>query len=91
MEATLPSFGVYVELDEEPTEEEFSVVISALSNGKRREKMVFLLKFPVKENNVLPQLHALLLQCWQQLEIPHKMWDAKIVTTYKKGRQERLK
>ena len=34
MEAVLPSFGVYTELNEDPTEEELSEAISTLSNGK---------------------------------------------------------
>ena len=34
MTAALPSFGVYAESNEEPTEKEFSEAISALSNGK---------------------------------------------------------
>ena len=34
MEEVLPSVGVYTELDEEPTEEELSEAISALSSGK---------------------------------------------------------
>lgn len=41
MEAVLSSFGVFSELDEEPTEGELSEAISVLSN----ERMVFLLKF----------------------------------------------
>ena len=34
MEAVLPSFGVYAELDDEPTEEQLSEDISSLSNEK---------------------------------------------------------
>ena len=34
MEAVFTSFGVYPELDDEPTEEEIFEAISALSNGK---------------------------------------------------------
>ena len=34
MEAVLPSFGVYAELDEEPVKEEITEAISVLSNGK---------------------------------------------------------
>ena len=34
MEAVLPSFGIYAELDEKPAEEELSEAISVLSNGR---------------------------------------------------------
>ena len=50
--------------------------------GKRLVKMVFLMKFWVKDF-LLPRLHALLLQCWWKRKIPHKMQDTKIVTLYK--------
>ena len=65
MQAVLPSFGVYAELDKDPTEEGLSETISALSNGKAPcEDMVFLLKVLRKNKAVLlPRLYALLLQC----------------------------
>ena len=71
MEAVLPSFGVYAELDEKLTEEELSEAISRLSNGKAPGEC----GIPVdifKENiDVLfVRLHALLLPCWRQREIP---------------------
>lgn len=72
-------FGVFTELDEEPTQGELSVTIMALSNGRAQSKDDIPAEI-FKENKdvVLPQLHALLLQCWQQCEIPHK-----ICTLYK--------
>ena len=84
MEAVLPSFGLYAEFDEEPTEEEFSEAISALSNGKASGEDGIPAEIVTKTTDVLLSwLHALLLQYWQQREIPYKMRDAKIVTLYK--------
>ena len=60
MEAILPSFGVYAELDEEPTEEELSEAISALSNGKAGEDGIPAEIFKENKDVLLPQLHALL-------------------------------
>ena len=81
MVAVLPSFGVYTELDEEPTEEELSEAISTLSNGKAPEEDgIPAVSFKENKDVLLPRLHALLLQCWRQRKIPHKMRDAKVVT-----------
>ena len=83
MEAVLPSFGVYAELDDAPTEEELSEAISALSNGKAPGEDGFPAEI-FKENKdfFLLQLHALLLQHWWQCKIPHKMRDTNIATLY---------
>ena len=64
MESVLPSVSVFAELDEELNEEELSEAISALSNGKARGEGGIPAE-NVKENKdvLLPQLHALLLQC----------------------------
>ena len=83
-EEVLPSFGVYAELDEETTEEELSEAINQLSSGKAPgEDGIPADIFEKNKNVLLLRLHALLLQCWRQREIPHKMRDANIVTLYK--------
>ena len=81
MEAILPSFGVYAELDEELTEEELSEAINALLNGRAPGEDGIPAEI-VKEDkdDLLPQLYAFLLQCWQQHQIPHKMRSTKIIT-----------
>ena len=87
MEEVLPSFGVYAELDEEPTQEELSEAISVLSNGKAPgEDGIPAELFEENKDILLPRLYALLLQCWRQREIPHKMRDP----VQKYGRQGRL-
>ena len=64
MEAVLPSFGVHVELDKQPTKEELSEAISALSNGKTPGgDGIPAEMFKENKDIVLPRLHALLLQC----------------------------
>ena len=61
MEAVLPSFGVHAELDEEPTEEELSWAISALSKGKvLGEEGIPAEIFQENKDVLLPQLHAML-------------------------------
>ena len=65
----MPSFGFYAKLDEECTEEELSETISALSNGKALGKDGIPADIFMENKAVLlPQLHALLLQCWKQGE-----------------------
>ena len=83
LEAVLASFKVFAELDEEPSKEELSEAISALPNGKGPGKDGIPAEIFKENRDVLPWLHALLLQCWWQHEIPHKMRDAKIVALYK--------
>ena len=84
MRAVLPSFGVFAELAEEPIKEELSEVVGALSNGKEPDKDGIPAEIFKEDKDVLlRQLHAVLLQFWQQCEIPHKMQDARIVTLCK--------
>ena len=64
-------------MDEDPTEEELSEAIDSLSNSKTPGED------GIPADVLLPQLHALLLQCWRQRETPHIMRDAKIVTLCK--------
>lgn len=68
-------FDVIAELDEEPTEGKLSEVISSLSNWRDSGEDVIHAEI-LKENKDLPQVHAWLLQCWRQHEIPLKMQDA---------------
>ena len=80
MEEVLPSFGVYAELDDVPTEEELS---EALSNGKAPgEDGIPAENFKENKDVFLLQLHALLLQHWWQCKKPHKMRDTNIATLY---------
>ena len=83
MEEVFPSFGVYAELDEEPTEEELSEATSALSKGKAPGEDCIAAEILKENKDLLLPRHALLMQCWRQHEIPHKMQDAKVVTLYK--------
>ena len=65
MEYVLPSFGVYVELGEEPTEDELSEATSALSNGNAQgEDGIPAKMLNGNKDAPLPRLHALLLYCW---------------------------
>ena len=58
----------------------------AMSNGKAPgEDDIPAEIFKENKDVLLPQLHALLPQCWRQRGIPHTMRDAQIVTLYKNG------
>ena len=83
MEAVLPSVRLFADLDEEPTEDKLSEAIIALSNVMELGKDGIPAEILKEHKDVLlPHLHALLLQCWRQREIPHKLRDAKIVSRY---------
>ena len=80
----LPNLPQMAELDEKPTLKELSDAIDHLSPGKAPgsdnipAEILHDLKGPL-----LPRLYELLIQCWEEGEIPHDMRDAKIVTLYK--------
>ena len=58
--------------------------------GKRLgEDSIHAESFKENKDVLLPQLHALLLQCWRQREMPHKMRDTKIVTLYQKKKKKK--
>ena len=74
MEEVLPLFSKYAELNEESTKEDLSEAKSELSNGKAPgEDGIPAEIFKENKDVLLSPLHALLLQCCQQCEIPHKL------------------
>lgn len=66
MEAVLYCFAIFVRLDAEPIEEEFSVAIAFLSNGVVPSVDGIPAKIFNENNDVLLQLmHAMLLKLWR--------------------------
>ena len=84
LDQALPSLPVISELDDEPTKQELLEALNSLPSGKATGEDNIPAEV-LKENSevLLQHLHSLLLQCWRQQEIPHKMRNAKIVTLYK--------
>ena len=80
----LPNLSQMADLDEKPTLKELSDAIDYLSTGKAPgsdnipSEILRDLKGPL-----ILHLYDLLIQCWEEGEIPHDMRDAKIITLYK--------
>ena len=82
---TGPSLLVMEELDTPPTVEELSKAIGSLANNKAPGKdgiPAEIIKAG-KKSCLLRHLHELLLQCWEEGNVPQGMRDANIVTLYK--------
>ena len=79
------SLPVMEELDTPPTVEELSIAINSLANNKAPGKdgiPAEIIKAG-KQSCLLSHLHELLLQCWEEGNVPQGMRDANIVTFYK--------
>ena len=80
----LEDLPVLVELDAEPTLEELSKAIDALSCGKAPgEDGIPPEIIKCGKPALLEPLHELLCLCWREGNVPQDMRDAKIVTLYK--------
>jgi len=78
------SLPVMEELDEPPTEEELSKAIDSLAHGKAPGNDGIPAEvLQCAKPTLLPSLHQLLLQCWEEGSVPHDMRDANIITLYK--------
>ena len=80
-----PSLLVIEELDTPPTVEELSKAIDSLANNKAPGKdgiPAEIIKAG-KQSCLLSHLHELLLQCWEEGNVPKGMRDSNIVTLYK--------
>ena len=80
-----PSLPVMEGLDTPPTVEELSKAIDSLANNKAPGKDGIpeeIIKAG-KQSCLLSHLHELLLQCWEEGNVPQGMGDANIVTLYK--------
>ena len=80
-----PSLPVMEELDTPPTVQELSKGIDSLANNKAPGKdgiPAEIIKAG-KQSCLLSHLHELLLQCWEEGNVPQGMRDANFVTLYK--------
>ena len=80
-----PSLPVMEELDTPPTIEELSKAIDSLANNKApgKDSIPAEIIKAGKQSCLLSHLHELLLQCWEERNVPQGMRDANIVTLYK--------
>ena len=82
----IPNKPVMTELDADPTLEDVSKAIDALSCGKAPGNDGIspeIIKHG--KDKLLVPLYQLLLQCWKEKAVPQEMRDVKIITLFKKG------
>ncbi|CAG4979837.1 unnamed protein product [Colias eurytheme] len=78
----LPKLEVFSALDDPPSSKELDIAIAQLK-CKKKPGCDGILPEIVKLRCLAPVLHNLLLECWDQGEVPQDMRDANIITLYK--------